>query len=155
MVGTGPYMLKSWDKASQTVILQRNPTYWGGPDGRGVAPVPNAIIKGIDDPNTRVLDLKAGASDIGGIPVTGGLIFQFVDKDTWFSQHNLVSLSADYRVYPPHGLWSQFSTFFMGFNEKIYAYGPMPSQDISPTFQSQLLQLPVLNKLISRIELGL
>jgi ABC-type transport system substrate-binding protein len=30
MIGTGPYVLKSWDKASQTVIMVRNENYWGG-----------------------------------------------------------------------------------------------------------------------------
>jgi len=156
MVGTGPYMLKSWDKASQTVILETNPNYWGGPESRGVAPVKNVIIKGIDDPNTRVLDLKAGTSDIGGIPVTGGLIFQFVDKDTWFSQHKLVSLSPDYVVFPKQGLWPVFATYFIGFNEKIYTYGPLPAQAISPSaLLSELLQLPVLNSLLSKIDMGL
>jgi len=129
MVGTGPYMLKSWDKATQTVIMVRNENYWGGPEKRGLAPVPNVIIKGIDDANTRVLDFKAGAADIGGIPTTGGLIFQFVDKDIWFSQGKLVPVSPDYQAYPQcppdtaiqgKCLWPSFSTFFMGLNQKIY-----------------------------------
>jgi peptide/nickel transport system substrate-binding protein len=128
MVGTGPYMLKSWDKASQTLVLVRNDNYWGTPYNRGKAPIPNVIIKGIDDPNTRVLDLKAGSSDIGTIPTTGGLIFQFVDQTAWFEQGNLVTLSPDFQVYPQcppspriqgKCLWPSFSTFFMGYNQKI------------------------------------
>ncbi len=128
MVGTGPYVLKSWDKATQTVILVRNENYWGTPFNRGLAPVPNVVIKGIDDANTRVLDLKAGASDIGTIPATGGLIFQFIDEDTWFSEGQLKPVSSDYQASPqcpPHTpvqgkcLWPVFSTFFMGFNQKI------------------------------------
>jgi ABC-type transport system substrate-binding protein len=128
MVGTGPYTLKSWDKASQTVILARNENYWGGPQKRGLAPVPNVIIKGIDDANTRVLDFKAGTSDLPLIPATGGLVFQFVDQNAWFSQGKLVPLSPDYSanpVCPPTApvqgkcLWPAFSTFFMGFNQKI------------------------------------
>ncbi len=128
MVGTGPYLLKSWDKATQTVILVRNENYWGGPEKRGLAPVPNAIIKGIDDANTRVLNFKAGTSDVAYIPVTGGLVFQFVDKDAWFREGKLVSLSPDYQVYPQcppttaiqgKCLWPVFATYFMGFNQKI------------------------------------
>ncbi len=128
MVGTGPYMLSSWDKASQTLVLARNPKYWGSPGNRGLAPVANVIIKGIDDANSRVLDLKAGTADIALIPATGGLVFQFIDKDTWLSSGNLKSLSSDYQVYPQcppsqklQGLclWPSFSTFFMGFNQKI------------------------------------
>lgn len=125
MVGTGPYMLKSWDKASQIIVLTRYEKYWGSPDNRGMAPTPNVIIKGVDDANTRVLDFKTGACDIIGIPASittimpGGLIFQFADKNTWFSQHKLVSLSPDYRLFPASGLWPQFSTMVIGFNEKI------------------------------------
>jgi len=118
-------MLKSWDKATQTVILVRNENYWGGPDKRGLAPVPNAIIRGIDDPNTRVLDFKAGACDLIGIPASislvlpGGLIFEFADKETWFSQHKLVSTSSDYQLFPTEGLWTMFNTQVIGFNQKI------------------------------------
>ncbi len=128
MVGTGPYMLQSWDKAAQTLVFVRNEHYWGGPSNRGLAPVPTVIVKGIDDANTRVLDLKAGEADIGTIPATGGLIYQFIDKDTWLASGDLKSLSPDYQVYPQcpptdkvQGLclWPSFSTFFMGFNQKI------------------------------------
>jgi len=128
MVGTGPYKLKSWDKATQTVILERNENYWGGPENRGLAPIPNVVIKGIDDANTRILDFKAGQADVAGVPVTGGLIFQFVDKDTWFSTGTLKVLSPEFQVYPQcppsepvqgKCLWPVFSNFFMGFNQKI------------------------------------
>jgi len=128
MVGTGPYMLSSWDKATQTLIMVRNENYWGGPENRGLAPIPNVIIKGIDDANTRVLDFKAGQADVAGIPVTGGLIFQFVDEETWKSTATLKVLSPDFQVYPQcppaepvqgKCLWPVFSNFFMGFNQKI------------------------------------
>jgi peptide/nickel transport system substrate-binding protein len=119
MIGTGPYVLKSWDKASQTVIMVRNENYWGGPQKRGLAPVRNVLIKGIDDPNTRVLDCKAGTADICAISVTGGLVFQFIDQNTWFSQHKIVTVSSDYTAFPKQGLWPQFATDFIGFNQKI------------------------------------
>jgi peptide/nickel transport system substrate-binding protein len=125
MVGTGPYKLVSWDKASQTTILVRNEHYWGGPDNRGFAPVPNVIIKGVDNPNTRLLDFKSGTCDIIGIPVTittqlpGATIFEFADKDIWFNQQRLVSTSPDFQLFPTEGLWKQVNTRGIGFNEKI------------------------------------
>ena len=125
MVGTGPYMLKSWDKATQTVVLVRNEHYWGGADNRGIAPIPNAIIKGVDDPNTRILDFKTGTCDIIGIPTSitatlpGGLVFEFADKETWFSQHRLVPISSDYQMFPKDGVWPQFSSEVIAFNQKI------------------------------------
>ena len=32
-VGTGPYILQSWDRTTGDVTLVYNPNYWGGPDG--------------------------------------------------------------------------------------------------------------------------
>ena len=128
MLGTGPYMLKSWDKATQTVILVRNENYWGGPLHRGIAPVPNVVIHGIDDANTRLLDFKTGTADIAAIPVTGGLIFQFIDKDKWFSQGKMIPLSPDVQAFPQcppsqpvqgKCLFPQFILDYIGFNEKL------------------------------------
>ena len=125
-VGSGPYILESWDKGTQTVILVRNENYWGGPFHRGIAPIKHVVIKGVDDPNTSILDFKAGAADLIGIPTSittylpGGLVFQFADKDTWFSQHKLVSLSSDYQLFPQNGVWPQFSSEIVGFNQKIH-----------------------------------
>ncbi len=128
MVGTGPYMLSSWDKATMTVIMVRNDKYWGSPDGRGTAPVTNVVIKGIDDANTRILDFKAGTADMAYVPTTGGLVFQFVDKDTWFMTHTLKTLSPDFQAFPqcpPTNMtsgkcaWPVFETDFIGLNEKI------------------------------------
>jgi peptide/nickel transport system substrate-binding protein len=119
MVGTGPYLLQSWDKSTQTLTLIQNGNYWGGPAGRGLAPIPQVVIKGVNDVNTRVTDCQTGATDICSIPVTGGSIFQFADQNIWSSQHNLVSLSTAYNVYPKTGLWSTLTTTFAGFNQNI------------------------------------
>jgi ABC-type transport system substrate-binding protein len=124
-VGTGTYALKSWDKAGQVVVLVRNENYWGGPYNRGVPPIKNVIIKGVNDPNTRILDFKTGTADILGEPslisstLAGGLVYEFVDKNTWLTQHKLVSLSSDYQVFPTNGLWAQFNTNAIGFNQNI------------------------------------
>jgi len=128
MVGTGPYMLKSWDKATQTVILVRNENYWGGPDQRPKAPIANVIIRGIDDANTRIIDFKAGEADVASVPVTGGLIFQFIDEATWFGEYKLKPLSSDFVAYPqcpPSApilgkcLFPYFLTDYIGLNEKV------------------------------------
>ncbi len=143
-VGTGAYTLQSWDKASQTLVLVRNEKYWGGPDNRGLAPVKNVIIKGIDDANTRVLDFKAGTTDVAYIPATGGLIFQFIDQSTWFSSYSLKTLSPDFQAYPQcppttpfqgKCLFPQFLTDFIGLNQLILGpdkkpLGFQPFQDI-------------------------
>jgi len=124
-VGSGPYILQSWDKETQTVILVQNTNYWGGPFQRGIAPIKNVIIKGVDDPNTSILDFKAGTADIIGIPTSitsylpGGLIFQFANESVWYSQHSLVSTNPDYQLFPQSGVWPQFSSEILAFNQKI------------------------------------
>jgi peptide/nickel transport system substrate-binding protein len=124
-VGSGPYVVQSWDKETETVVLVRNEHYWGGPSNRGIAPIKNVIVKGVDDANTRILDFKTGTADIIGIPpsitsvMSGGLTFEFADKNTWFSQHKLVSLSPDYQLFPTDELWPQFNTQGVGFNQQI------------------------------------
>jgi len=124
-VGSGPYILQSWDKETQTVVLVQNTNYWGGPFNRGIAPIKNVIIKGVDDPNTSILDFKAGTADIIGIPTSitsylpGGLVFQFANESIWYSQHRLVSVSPDYQLFPQSGVWPQFSSEILAFNQKI------------------------------------
>jgi peptide/nickel transport system substrate-binding protein len=116
MVGTGPYMLKSWDKATQTLVFVKNPNYWGGPFGNVQPTFSTVIVRGVDDPNTRVLDCKAGTVDICAVPVTGGLIFQFIDQNAWLTQRKIVNTNEGVVVKGP---FPTFSTFFIGFNQKI------------------------------------
>jgi peptide/nickel transport system substrate-binding protein len=134
-VGTGPYMLQSWDKASETLVLVANPNYWGGPDNRGVAPVKTVIIKGVEDTNTRVLDFKAGTTDLAYVPATGGIIFQFIDQNTWYNSYTLKTLSPDFQAYPqcpPNSpfvgkcLFPQFETDFIGLNQLILGTDKKP-----------------------------
>ena len=67
-VGTGPFILTSFQPNSQT-ILQRNPTYWGG--ANGVQPTPKldkVIIKVVPDDLTRLLDIQRGSAQVSLIP---------------------------------------------------------------------------------------
>jgi peptide/nickel transport system substrate-binding protein len=128
MLGTGPYILESWDKASQTLTLVRNEHYWGGPFNRGLAPAKNVIIHGVNDANTRLLDIKGGQSDVIRVPESSPLIFDYVDKDTYLKTGKLVPLSPDIQVYPQcppttpvegKCSWSMLETDYVGLNERI------------------------------------
>jgi peptide/nickel transport system substrate-binding protein len=63
-MGTGPYMLDHWTRATELVLI-RNPTYWGGWDGNHPEKV---VIKYADEPATRILALKNGDADFAYIP---------------------------------------------------------------------------------------
>jgi peptide/nickel transport system substrate-binding protein len=61
--GTGPFTFGGWDKANNTIILNRNPDYWGA------APkVDKVVIKIIKDERTRAQELRAGTVDAIDLP---------------------------------------------------------------------------------------
>ncbi|MBN1860700.1 MAG: ABC transporter substrate-binding protein [Candidatus Thermoplasmatota archaeon] len=65
-MGTGPYMLDHWTRATE-IVLKRNPTYWGGWGGNHPEQV---VIKYADEPATRILALKNGDADFAYLPYT-------------------------------------------------------------------------------------
>lgn len=71
--GTGPFILESWDKATQTINLVRNDAYWvteplweGAPTGP--AALERVQIVGVDEWGTRFAMLQAGDLDFLYVP---------------------------------------------------------------------------------------
>lgn len=61
-VGSGPYMVDSYDAGNQ-IVLKRNPAYaWGSPKGQALAE--RASYRFVPQASTRVADLTSGAADI-------------------------------------------------------------------------------------------
>ncbi|MGC9669920.1 ABC transporter substrate-binding protein [Planosporangium sp. 12N6] len=56
--GTGPFTYGGWDKANNTITLNRNPNYWGEK-----AKVDKLVIKVIKDETARKQELRAGTVD--------------------------------------------------------------------------------------------
>jgi peptide/nickel transport system substrate-binding protein len=63
-MGTGPYTLDHWTRATE-IVLNKNPTYWGGWEGKHVDKV---VIKYADEAATRILALKNGDADFAYVP---------------------------------------------------------------------------------------
>jgi peptide/nickel transport system substrate-binding protein len=63
-VGTGPYMLQSYDKGSQQIVLTQFPGYWGGWSGSHPKRI---IFKIVPEASTQRLMLEHGDADIGTI----------------------------------------------------------------------------------------
>jgi len=63
-MGTGPYILDHWTRATE-LVLNKNPNYWGGWEGKHVDKV---VIKYADEAATRILALKNGDADMVYIP---------------------------------------------------------------------------------------
>jgi ABC-type transport system substrate-binding protein len=120
--GTGPYMFESWEAG--TVILRRNPNYWGGPKtgeasggptnyvlGRIQPKIERVIIKTIPDANTRLTDLLSGACDFAAISRDHWP--QLIDFDHWVSTHEVKGINPDIRAIGP---LPTFDLDFLGIN---------------------------------------
>ena len=57
-VGTGPFMLQSWQKGNQLTVVP-NPYYWGKK-----ATVSKVVYKVVGDDNARILQLRSGTVDV-------------------------------------------------------------------------------------------
>jgi peptide/nickel transport system substrate-binding protein len=57
--GTGPYRLERWDRATETVVLVRNDTYW-----RARAPLQRLVARKVEEFAARRLALQNGDADI-------------------------------------------------------------------------------------------
>ncbi|HKA04749.1 MAG TPA: ABC transporter substrate-binding protein, partial [Acidimicrobiales bacterium] len=72
-IGTGPYMLKQWDKGSQ-IVLEANPNYWG------TKPIAKtAVFQWNGEPAQRLVQLQSGAAD--GMDNVGTSDFDTVKND--------------------------------------------------------------------------
>jgi ABC-type transport system substrate-binding protein len=81
--GSGPYKLVEWTP-KQRIVLERNKNYWG------VAPkLEKVIFQEQDEYGPRQLAIMAGDVDAISLPTTN--IFDFIDKDAWLNQHQIVS----------------------------------------------------------------
>ncbi len=56
-IGTGPYMLKQWDKGNQ-IVMEKNPNYWGTP-----AVTDTLVFKWSSEAAQRFVELQAGTVD--------------------------------------------------------------------------------------------
>lgn len=63
-VGTGPYILESYDKGQQQIVLRQFPEYWGGWSG---AHLKRIIFKIVPEASTQRLMLEQGDADIAMI----------------------------------------------------------------------------------------
>ena len=72
-IGTGPYVLKQWDKGSQ-IVLEANPNYWGD------KPVAKTVVfQWNGESAQRLVQLQSGAAD--GIDNVGTTDFDTVKND--------------------------------------------------------------------------
>lgn len=95
--GTGPYILESWTPGIVTLVKNNN--YWGGPNHDITPIVERVIIKDVPDGNTRLTDLKSGATDFAVIDRANW--FTLINETAWRSSKTVTSLDPTVRAIGP------------------------------------------------------
>jgi peptide/nickel transport system substrate-binding protein len=136
VVGTGPYVLKSYTQ-SQQAVLERNPDYWRGWDGDHFKRV---IIKYVHEASTERLLLEQGDIDVAMFLPDD--VVESLDGKAGISVTNLPSFNLYYLVLPnksgPTANVKVRQAIAYGFNYDTFikdilrgkakqAHGPIPS----------------------------
>jgi peptide/nickel transport system substrate-binding protein len=139
MVGTGPFMLKTYTQ-SQQAVLERNPNYWRGWDGNHFNRV---IIKYIHEASTERLLLQQREIDVALFLPDD--VVESLDGKTGITVTNVPSLNLYYLVLPskkgPTANIKVRQAIAYGFNYDAFikdtlrgkakqAHGPIPSNFI-------------------------
>jgi len=144
--GTGPYTIASNDRSTNTITLQANPSYWGGPyqfsGGQKIeAQIKTVVFKYVADQTTREIDLSnaAKSGQAMAIDVEGTNLYDVAAKGTWLATGKLVSTVPGVSLYGPYGF---LSTLFDPFDTNVsspltgsyYSFQPFADQRIRLAF---------------------
>lgn len=102
-IGTGPYMMKEWDKG-QSIILTKNENYY-----KGLPKIDTIVFKITEDDNVQTLQLKAGELDLALVTPTFAQQFKKDDNFTVYTME-----TADYR-----GIMYNFNSSFWQNNRPL------------------------------------
>jgi len=144
--GTGPYSLQSWSPTTQQVVLQANPSYWGGPyqfmGGQKITPQIKTIdINYVPSPQTRLLDIENSAKT--GTPlivsVTNDHLYDVADRSTWLNNGSLKSVVSGVSLLGP---FTSLNSQSIGFNVNVsnpltgqfYSFQPFADRRIRLAF---------------------
>jgi ABC-type transport system substrate-binding protein len=147
MAGSGPYTMTSDDLSTNTITLQANPSYWGGPyqfaGGQKIdAQIKTVVFKYVADQTTREIDLQNAAKTPGqamAIDVEGTNLYDVASKSTWLNNGTLTSSLPGVSLYGPYPF---LSTLFDPYGTNVsspltgafYSWQPFADQRIRLAF---------------------
>jgi len=147
LAGTGPYDIQSFSASTGDVVLQANPSYWGGPfqssgEQKIVPHFTTVEFKFVPDQTTREIDLRNAASSPGAamaIDVANTNLYDVADRTSWIAQGKLVSSIPGVSIY---GLYTFFGTLFDPFDTNVtnsftgafYSFQPFADQRLRLAF---------------------
>lgn len=109
--GTGPYTLTSDDTSTNTITLQANTGYWGGPyqfmtpAGQKIAAqIKTVVFKFVPDQTTREIDVQnaAKSGQAMAIDVESTNLYDVAQKSSWLSSGTLNSTLPGVSLYGPY-----------------------------------------------------
>ncbi|MDG6916001.1 MAG: hypothetical protein JRM85_00185 [Nitrososphaerota archaeon] len=118
LAGTGPYTIQSVNTASNIIVLQANPSYWGGPTNSIHPQIKTVTYKYVPDQTTREIDLKNAAASGQAmiIDVANTNIYDVANRTAWLQQGHLESTIPGVTIYGPY---SQFATYFIPLDTNV------------------------------------
>lgn len=148
MAGTGPYTITSDDTSTNTITLQANPTYWGGPyqymtpAGNKISPqIKTVVFKFVPDQTTREIDLQnaAKSNQAMAIDVSATNLYDVANKSAWLSTNTLQSTMSGVSLYGPYSfLGLTFDPFDTNVTSPLtgsyYSYQPFADQRMRLAF---------------------
>jgi ABC-type transport system substrate-binding protein len=111
MAGTGPYTITSDDTSTNTITLQANPTYWGGPyqfmtpaGSKIDAQIKTIVFKFVPDQTTREIDVQnaAKSGQAMAIDVESTNLYDVASKSDWLTSNTLNSTIPGVSLYGPY-----------------------------------------------------
>lgn len=108
--GTGPYTMTSDDTSTNTITLQANPSFWGGPyqfmtpAGQKITPqIKTVVFKFVPDQTTREIDVQnaAKSGQAMAIDVESTNLYDVAQKSSWLASGTLNSTIPGVSLYGP------------------------------------------------------
>ncbi|MFI5420142.1 MAG: ABC transporter substrate-binding protein, partial [Nitrososphaerales archaeon] len=96
MMGTGPFMLKTYTPKSEIDFVRYN-NYWGTPFHTGPAKLQEYIVKDVQQVGTRELDLLSGAADAISLPASNA--FDLINQQIFQQNGSVVPTKSGIRIW--------------------------------------------------------
>lgn len=107
--GSGPYMISSVNSTgNETIVLQKNPLYWGGPFDNMSAHIPTIILTQVPEESTRESDLDAAVSSGSAmaVDIVPNSFYDIANMGDWKSNHTMISNLTGVSIYGPYTSYS-------------------------------------------------
>ncbi|MHB8566037.1 MAG: ABC transporter substrate-binding protein [Nitrososphaerales archaeon] len=119
LAGTGPYSISSISQQTNDIVLNANPTYWGGPNqftgGAKIVPRISTIdINYVPQATSREIDLRSAAASGGAmtIDLSNDLLYDVANRSLWTGSGQLASVIPGVAIYGPETSYTDIFDLF-------------------------------------------